>query len=67
VSRAPRTLAPYLVALLVPSTILGVLYVFEGRSPLWGLVGGAIGLLGAMLATATRIFTENRDEPPERG
>lgn len=53
---ALRLLAPYVVAALVPSTILGVLYVFNGRSPLWGLVGGAIGLLGALAATATRVL-----------
>lgn len=59
-TRALRTLAPYVVALVVPSVVLGVLYVLEGRSPLWGLVGGAIGLLGAMLATATRVLLAPR-------
>jgi len=60
VSRALRTLAPFVVATLVPSAILGVLYVLSGRSPLWGLVGGAIGLLGALLALATRVLMAPR-------
>lgn len=61
-----RFVLPYAVALLVPSVILGVLYVLEGRSPLWGLVGGGIGLLGAALAQAVRVLLPE-DEPPERG
>jgi len=60
VSRAVRTLTPFVVAFLVPSVALGVLYALGGRSPLWGLVGGAIGLLGALAATATRVLLAPR-------
>lgn len=59
-TRALRRLTPYAVAGLVPSVILGVLYALNGRSPLWGLVGGAIGLIGALLATATRVLLAPR-------
>jgi hypothetical protein len=55
-TRILRLLAPYAIAVLVPSAILGVLYALNGRSPLWGLVGGGIGLIGALLATATRVL-----------
>lgn len=55
-NRTLRILAPYAIALLVPTALLGVVYALGGRSPLWGLVGGAIGLVGALLATATRVL-----------
>lgn len=64
-SRALRYAAPYLAAALVPSVLLGAVYAVSGRSPLWGLVGGAIGLLGAMLALATRVLLAPRMDETE--
>lgn len=58
--RYTLTLLPYLVAFAVPTVVLGTLFLASGSSPLYGLFGGAIGLLGALLARAVQVLTEPR-------
>lgn len=47
---------PYQAAWIVPTLPLAVLYALGDRSPLWGLIGGLLGLLGALSAWVVRLW-----------
>lgn len=56
---------PYAVAFAVPAVVLGVLYAAAGQSPLYGVFGGSIALLGALLMLVTRLAIRRRTEEAE--
>lgn len=56
---------PYLVAFTVPAAALGALFVADGQSPLYGLFGGVIALLGALLMLVTRLVIRRRTQEAE--
>lgn len=56
---------PYLVAFGVPAVVLGALYGADGQPPLYGLFGGAIALLGALLMLATQVVIRRRAQEAE--
>lgn len=58
--RAALCALPYLVALLVPTVVFGVLFALSNQSPFLGLFGGGIGLVGALSALATRVLLAPR-------
>jgi hypothetical protein len=60
VKRLALASLPYLVAALVPTAILGALFSMSGQTPLYGLFGGGIALIGAMLAQIVRVAIANR-------
>lgn len=51
---------PYLAAWFVPSTVLTLMYLVAGATPLaavvGGVVGGFVGLLGAAMALLVRVL-----------
>jgi hypothetical protein len=49
-----RGLLSALAAWLVPSIMLGVLYVSQNDNPFWGFAGGVVGLIGALAAEVVR-------------
>lgn len=63
--RAALCALPYLVAFGVPAAVLGVLFVADGQSGLYGLFGGMIALLGALLMLATRLVVRRRAQEAE--
>lgn len=63
--RAALRALPYLVAFLVPTVVLGVLHAAAGQHSLYGLFGGVVGLLGALLKTATRLLVRRRAQEAE--
>jgi hypothetical protein len=55
-NRSARVLAPYVAAFFLPAIVLGGLFAASGDTPLYGLFGGGVGLIGALTALATRVL-----------
>ena len=53
-------LLPFAAGLFVPTAIFAAVYLLQGENPIWGLVAGAIGLIGALSAELARLPLEHR-------
>jgi p-aminobenzoyl-glutamate transporter AbgT len=56
-----RKALPFAAAVALPSVIFAVIYLTQGENPVFGLVAGAIGLLGAFSAELVRVVQDHRD------
>jgi hypothetical protein len=57
-----RGLVPALAAWLVPSALLAVIYAQQGQNPAYGLVGGVVGLVGALASWAVYGLMHRHDD-----